>query len=351
MQESVTRGAATLGVILSLLLGCEGVAHAYNPLEEESTGGSQGDGEVAAKAGGEIHFDLSKNGSGGGAGTPAVTGTDWTPPPCWYAPKYTPKQLKKKVDESPYQLTGRDPDNGRNKQDTDQSIRDYYTDGKYKNFNAKKKGDGKFWVAVQNPNEKDVGKRLSCTKLPFWVKNGEQPEVKNAISPKILAALAYEKVKVPDTKVELNPKNKQTVNLPTWAWLDKTKFKPVSVTASVDLGGGAEISATTTATPDSLTLQPGTEDAELHPASGKCPVNANGSIGTPYTRGKAKQDPPCGLTYLRATSKGSTYPLKASLVWEVDWKGTDGAGGQLPDGTYGNEQPVPVGEVQSVNRD
>ncbi|GAA2105312.1 hypothetical protein GCM10009801_81590 [Streptomyces albiaxialis] len=85
--------------------------------------------------------------------------------------------------------------------------------------------------------------------------------------------------------------------------------------------------------------------------NGVCPVNGNGSIGIPYTRGKSAQDPPCGLTYLRSTPKGQDYPLKASLTWETDWTGTDGAGGQLPDGAYGDEQSVTVGEVQSVNRD
>ncbi|WP_344532125.1 hypothetical protein [Streptomyces albiaxialis] len=281
----------------------------------------------------------------------AVSGADWEPPPCWYAPTYTPKQLKKAVDESPYELTGKRPDNGAKKQEIDGSIREKYSKGDYKNFNLKKQGDGMFWAAVPNPNEKDAAKRESCTELPFWVKKGEQPDVPGAIDTKILAALAYQRIQVPETKVELNPENKQTVRLPTWAWLDKGTFKPLSVTASIDLGGGVELSATTTVEPGALKLEPGTEDAETHPASGECAAGEDGTIGTPYTKGNAKKTPPCGMTYLRSTPKGETYAMKASVVWNAEWKGTDGTGDKLPDGVFGNEQPVPVQEVQSVNRD
>ena len=229
-------------------------------------------------------------------------------------------------------------DNGRKKQEVDSSIRDKYTEGDYKNFNLKKQGDGMFWAAVPNPNEPDKAKAQSCTELPFWVKNGEQPDVPGAIDTKVLAALAYQAINVPDTEVELSPKNKQTVHLPTWAWLNKATFKPVSVTASVDLGGGQKLSATTTAKPGALSLDPGTQDADLHPASGKCPAK-NGTIGTPYTKGNTKKTPPCGLTYLRSTLKGESYALKASVIWQAAWKGSDG--------TFDNEQssPSPADDV------
>ncbi|GAA5208683.1 hypothetical protein GCM10023323_29180 [Streptomyces thinghirensis] len=49
--------------------------------------------------------------------------------------------------------------------------------------------------------------------------------------------------------------------LPTWAWLDGAKFKPVSVTASVPLLG---VQAITTAEPVSVEIDPGTADAEIY---------------------------------------------------------------------------------------
>ena len=49
-------------------------------------------GTVSATAGGVVVFDTSKNGSGTSAGT-VTSSTSWTPPACYYAPKYTPKAM------------------------------------------------------------------------------------------------------------------------------------------------------------------------------------------------------------------------------------------------------------------
>jgi enoyl reductase len=144
--------------------------------------------------------------------------------------------------------------------------------------------------------------------------------------------------------VNLAPAGATKVNLPTWAWLDGAKFKPVSVTASIPV---LEISATTTATPISLKIGPGTTDAQTYPASGVCEIN-NGHIGEPYAKGKAGQTPPCGVKYLRSSGDG-TYPLKAAITWKIDWTGTGGAGGDLPDGTFGTTQNVTVQEIQAIN--
>lgn len=184
---------------------------------------------------------------------------------------------------------------------------------------------------------------------PFWAENGETPDIENAISPEMLAGLAYEQVKVPGTEVTLAPEGKSKVNLPTWAWLDNGEFKPVSVTASVD-AGGLNIQATTTATPSSLTIEPGTEDATSHPASGECPIQGDGSIGRPYAKGNADATPPCGVTYLRSSGEGS-YDLRATVTWEISWTGTGVDEPQeMPDGTFGDDQQVVVEEIQSVNR-
>jgi hypothetical protein len=108
--------------------------------------------------------------------------------------------------------------------------------------------------------------------------------------------------------------------------------------------------AETTAKPVALHLEPGTEDAETLPASGDCEINDDGSIGSPYRKGDAGKTPPCGITYLRASS-GEPYQLKASVTWEISWEGSGGAGGgDLPNGTFASNQDMAVQEVQSVNR-
>ncbi|MFC8128574.1 hypothetical protein [Streptomyces sp. NPDC057302] len=298
---------------------------------------SGGDGKASATAGGII-FDRSKNGTGAKAGavTPA---TNWSPPACWYAPTYSPKQFKKYV-EPIWQAESTGPE-----WDLEQKKR-YVDGGPYKNFNLDKEGDGFWWTSF--PNKSYPPGWDGCKKETFWVDKGDPPpaDIPEAITPEMLAKLAYAEVRVPGTEVTLAPEGETKVNLPTWAWLDKTEFKPVSVTASVPEIG---IEATTTAEPVSLTIDPGTKDAVTYPASGACPLKGD-TIGEPYAKGKAKQDPPCGVKYLRSSGDGS-FPLKATVTWKIHWTGTGVDGPQgLPDGEFGADQDVVVGEIQSINR-
>lgn len=300
--------------------------------------GDQKNGEISATAGAVV-YDLSKNGSG--ASTGAVTPTSsWTPPACYYAPKYSPDALEAyltpiwEADSTGYEW--------------DATQRDRYVNGKpYKDFNKDKAGKGYWWDSyVTKGREGDPG-ALDCTKPIFWVDTGDNPpaDVPQAVTPEILSQLAYNQIRVPSTKVTLAPADKTKVNLPTWAWLDGAEFKPVSVTASVPVLG---ISATTTATPYSLKIDPGTSDAVTYPASGVCGFK-NGSIGEAYAKGKAGETPPCGVKYLHSSGTGS-YPLKATITWKISWTGTGGTGGPLDDGTFGATQDVIVQEIQSVNR-
>jgi enoyl reductase len=342
----VTRPLATLSTLVIAgacwsLLVWPGVAHADDTLGEGTQGTEQGanagkDGTLSVTAGG-IVFDRSKNGSGNSAGA-LTSSTAWTPPPCWYAPKYTPEQLQKYLEPT--------WEAGSTGYEWDAKQRDRYVKGHpYKDFNKDKAGKGYFWDSFVN---KDFPPGWdSCDEPIFWVDQGDPPpaNIKNAVTPKILAELAYAEIRVPGTKVTLAPAQATKVNLPTWAWLDGAQFKPVSVTASVPV---LDIQATATAEPVSLRIEPGTKDAMTYPASGVCEIN-NGRIGEPYAKGKADQTPPCGVKYLRSSGDG-TYPLQATVTWKIQWTGTGGAGGDLPDGTFGATQNVVVQEVQAVNR-
>jgi enoyl reductase len=342
----VTRPLATLSTLVIAgacwsLLVWPGVAHADDTLGEGTQGTEQGanagkDGTLSVTAGG-IVFDRSKNGSGNSAGA-LTSSTAWTPPPCWYAPKYTPEQLQKYLEPT--------WEAGSTGYEWDAKQRDRYVKGHpYKDFNKDKTGKGYFWDSFVN---KDFPPGWdSCDEPIFWVDQGDPPpaNIKNAVTPKILAELAYAEIRVPGTKVTLAPAQATKVNLPTWAWLDGAQFKPVSVTASVPV---LDIQATATAEPVSLRIEPGTKDAVTYPASGVCEIS-NGRIGEPYAKGKADQTPPCGVKYLRSSGDG-TYPLQATVTWKIQWTGTGGAGGDLPDGTFGATQNVVVQEVQAVNR-
>ncbi len=275
-----------------------------------------------------------------------TTDSNWSPPPCWYAPLWTPKEFEKSVEEN-YRNVTENPEQANYAKRAMAQFKHRYKDGKYENYNLDKQGDGIRWGAVENPTEPNAVARMACnTRLPFCVKNGVQPDVPHAISPEILAGLAYQQIKVPGTKVHLNPDGKQTVNLDTWIWSDDGRFTPVSVTASVD---GLGISATTTAVPQALHIEPGTKDATLHPTSGTCSIDKDGTIGRPYTKGNSDTPPPCGLTYLH-TSGDTPYQLQATITWKVSWTGTGNAGGNLPPGTFETTQPADVREIQAVNR-
>ncbi|WP_431998237.1 hypothetical protein [Streptomyces fungicidicus] len=294
------------------------------------------DGTVSVTVGG-IVFDRSKNGSGGSAGA-LTSSTSWSPPACWYAPKYTPEQLQKYL-EPIWEA-------GSTGYEWDAEQREKYNaDDEKKAFNKDKSGEGFWWGSYVNKSYPPGWD--ACTEDYFWVDTGDAPpaDIENAITPEILAGLAYAEIRVPGTEVTLAPTETTKVNLPTWAWLDGAEFKPVSVTASVpDIG----ISATATAEPVSLEIKPGTPDAQTYPASGVCGIDGR-RIGEPYRKGDADRTPPCGVKYLRSSGDGA-FPLQATVTWEIHWTGTGGAGGDLPDGEFGATQDVVVQEIQAINR-
>ncbi|MFF3488129.1 hypothetical protein ACFYXC_33295 [Streptomyces sp. NPDC002701] len=318
----------------------------------DQEGGKNGQGIYAAA---RIQYSgaVTKN---GGTGNVASADVNWSPPPCWYAPYLGAKDFKKEMSkniETAKNQPGMTGHAGAAIGEMQRHYEDDYgwtdTPG-YKDYNVDKDGEGMFWAAVENPDEPDILKRNACSDLPFWVDNGEAPppQYEQAITPEMLAALAYQHMELPGTKVTLAPEAVTKVNLPTWAWLDKAVFDEVQATAAINVPG-FNIQATTTAKPKSLTLSPGTAEATTIPADGGCPI-VDGRIGEPYVKGKAKQTPPCGIVY-RRSSGGETFPLKAALTWEISWTGTGQAGAvALPDGTIEAVQNITVEEIQSVNR-
>lgn len=309
---------------------------------EGNAEGSVQDGVIRAKT----KVTTSVNGGSRGTGTLTAQNSSWTPPACWYEPAFSPKEIEttvkawRSIDGVPFlggvgKLVG-------------DSLDAYYKDGEpYEDYNLDKQGEGMFWAAVKNPNRHDDPEANACDKQPFWVNEGDVPEEPLAVSPRILAEYAYDELPVPGTEIEMKPAGATKVNLPTWVWLDKATFKKISVTASLP---GTGLSATTSAEPVSLQLDPGTGDARTNPASGDCEINTDASIGEPYAQGKANDTPPCGITYLRASGSDRPYSMQATVTWQITWTSTTGEGGDLPDGTFGATQDVAVQEIQSVNR-
>ncbi|MFJ9708176.1 hypothetical protein [Streptomyces sp. NPDC101234] len=294
---------------------------------------------ISAEAG--VVYDTSKNGKGASAG-PVTSTTTWTPPACYYAPFQTPNDLEKDMEEA-WGSTAPSAE-------WILSSQNYYKNGHpYTDFNKDKTGKGYWWSSFVTPGRESDPAADDCNEEhEFWVDKGDPPpaDKPQSVTPEKLAQLAYAQVRVPGTEVTLAPAGTTKVNLPTWAWLDATEFKPVSVTARVPMLG---IYATTTATPVSVKIDPGTSDAVTYPASGVCGLDGD-QIGEPYAKGKSDETPPCGVKYLRSSGSGS-FQLEATVTWKITWTGTGVADDQsLPDGTFGAPQNVVVQEIQSVNR-
>jgi hypothetical protein len=317
-----------------------------NPPSGSPSGGASGRQLTAQVSRSRIVIKQSNRGGSAKSATGTLTSVDpnWEPPACWYEPVMVPDELKAGVSE----LKGSDklaPVNSHLFWAYPLLV-DYYDKGRnggYKDYNLGK--GGMFWRDVVRKGHEDDIAAWDCSEIMFWQAPGTVPDDPNAPTPKVLTSYAYDKIRVPDTEIELKPAAKSTVNLPTWVWLDKGTFKQVKVRAELP---DTNLWAETTAKPVALHLEPGTADAETYPASGDCTINEDGSIGAPYTKGDARKTPPCGITYLRATD-GKPYQLKASITWQISWEGTGGATGDLPDGTFETTQDMNVQEIQSIN--
>jgi enoyl reductase len=348
----LTRGALTLSAAVAVALapsmafaggiggGGGGTKSNGTPPPDTTTGGRKDDKTISALAG--VQFDRSKNGTGPRSG-PVTPVSNWRPPACWYAPKYDSEGAAQ-------DFLGYDRSPNHTGMEDAEWIRNRYVRGHpYTNFNLDKQGKGYWWTAFYDDRRLAEPGANDCTQPPFWVDTGAPPPpVKNAVTPEVLAQLAYAEIRIPQGEASTNPDGTLTVNLPTWVWLDEATFHPVSVRVYVTV---LDIEATTTATPVALHIDPGTPDATVHPASGDCPIDAEGHIGTPYVKG-ATGDPPCGVTYLRSSeANGGPYPLKATVTWKISWTGTGRPTPvALEDGTFGTPQDVEVREIQTVNR-
>ncbi|MFG2722945.1 hypothetical protein ACGFW5_32290 [Streptomyces sp. NPDC048416] len=317
-----------------------------NGSQRGSVAAGSGDGKISVETkvvpkptGGSSKDDSGTN------GTLTSSDSNWTPPACWYEPAFSPKELEATVKDlrtpSGIPLIGGLIDGVKGFVADVYDLR--YKNGEYKNYNLDQEGKGMFWAGVVNPNRKDDPAANSCTDMPFWVPSGTTPSNPKALNPKTLAEYAYDELELPPSNVTMAPSGTSTVNLPTWVWSTDARFTKKSVTASLP---GSGLSATTTAEPVSVRIDPGTTDAQLYPDAGGCTIH-QGQVGEPFASGKAGQDPPCGVKYLRPGS----YTLKATVTWKITWSSTDGQGGALPDGIYtGKPQPVTVQEIQSINR-
>ncbi|MFJ1582458.1 hypothetical protein ACIOC1_03980 [Streptomyces sp. NPDC088197] len=353
------RRALPLAALIVLLAAAPG--YAFDDTGLPPSGGKGSGGKGSGDSGGNLEaiaqgYRLTyPTGRPSGASRPlASVNVNWAPPPCWFGPKYTPEQFKAEYtknfnDELP-QVHGTFRTAMGMDRDHYQNGLDYPGGDKgYKDFNSAEAGKGMWWLVTVNPDA-DPSAQMGCNdQTPRWVPNGQMPPAGtgHVITPEMLSKLAFAHTHVPGVRIVTNPAGPQTVNIPTWVTL-RQAYTPVKVRASVDLGGGREIWAETTAEPSAVHITPGTSDATVFPSSGDCPIGPDGKVGAAYN-GDPKAAPPCGVTYLRSTQNTPPYQLNVSVNWHVSWTGSSGGPYALPDGRVGDPREVTVREIQTIN--
>lgn len=130
------------------------------------------------------------------------------------------------------------------------------------------------------------------------------------------------------------------INLWTFYWTDPGTWR--SLTATAEAGGNY---ATVTATPVSLTFDPG---------------NGSGSVwcvgpGRPWVESDGDSAPSgqaCGYQYSKVTGPGYEHPVASTqtITWRLTWMGSNKSNGTLTSKRTATNGPLNVLQVQTVNR-
>ena len=203
--------------------------------------------------------------------------------------------------------------------------------------------DGCRYLQVDSPppsrvEEQGASYRPTCPGDPVgsqrplvWLPDSEAPGLP------ALGRRAVSRLVLPQPALALSPPvgTPQLVRLPTWLWIQPAWWTSRSASASVP-----GLTVTAVATPVRVHWTTGD--------GGKYLCDA----GTPYTAGgdPAGASPDCGHTFARPSrgQPGGTFPLSATVTWQVTWSG-GGASGTLGPLFSTATVPVQVVESRSVN--
>lgn len=148
---------------------------------------------------------------------------------------------------------------------------------------------------------------------------------------------AVEKLRLPEPVIRTSPDEDdvQVVGVPTWMWVQHSRWAPVTQTAEVP---GLRVTAT--AIPRRAVWSMGEGGV----------VTCTGP-GTSYSREFRPEvpSPDCGYTYRVSSLAGVGRKFKVSVrvAWDVEWRG-GGQSGRLPGLVITAERPLVVDEVQAV---
>jgi enoyl reductase len=296
----------------------------------------------------------------------------WTPPPCWWAPLYTPNQLEGIASglastmpafESFYVTDGGQSSMPAGYQSTDGP--DYW------DWNIGATPSGMWWGLAVNQEMLDApatnSEVVSCVSANFgnltdgvywyWSADNTQPPAALAGAPVItdedLAEYAAASMDLPTAGFFSSPTagTDLTVNLPTWLWLSGTTYAPQTLTLCWAPTGNTYCS-TVVATPQTFTINTTAPIGDYTIFNGGCvpTTEPDGAwIGTPYGDGNQSGNPPCGITYTHS-SIGVTggFGLSFTVAWSVTWDGGAPPYWPVQDSLKTGIATYPVQEIENI---
>lgn len=130
------------------------------------------------------------------------------------------------------------------------------------------------------------------------------------------------------------------VGLWTYYWTDPAIWRPLTASASA-----AGLTASVTATPSSLSFDPGN-------GSGGQSCSGPGRPWVESDGNDAPSDGACGYRYSRVTGPGYGHPITSTqtIVWKITWTGTGNTGGEIPELSTSTSGQLNVLQIKTVNR-
>ncbi|WP_322780385.1 ATP/GTP-binding protein [Frankia sp. Cas4] len=158
------------------------------------------------------------------------------------------------------------------------------------------------------------GVRDALYRAPVWIPDAAPGAPAPVPDPAALAEQARNQLRLAGPRIDMSPVGDQLVRLPTWLWLDPAGWNQVAATAAA---GGVAVTAV--AKPVQVTWSLG--DGGMVSCT---------APGTPFPPGADPKSasPDCGYTYRSRSldAPGGTFPVTATVRWDVTWAGAGQTG-------------------------
>lgn len=147
--------------------------------------------------------------------------------------------------------------------------------------------------------------------------------------------------KIPHPLFNVSPAtDRVVVKVPTWFWVPRSMWRPISVSATIPTPSGPVV-VTTTATPTRLIFTPG---------DGSSDVSCGGPGTAPSRGSRDSEATSCSFIYRHSSISrhGGAFHATVTIRWKVRWRTNFGTSGRLPDVHTSASSEVVVREIQAI---